>query len=220
MSRLLIVSNRLPVSVVKRGKTLRIQPSVGGLATGMSSLLQKPYKGLWIGWPGIALEKITTKEKNEIKKHLDENNLHPVFLSQSNIDNYYSGFCNYDCIICSQVCPTGAILPVTLENKQLIQLGKSIFVKDNCIVHTDKTDCGACSEVCPTKAVYMIPYEGDLFIPEVNNDICLGCGACEYACPTIPYKAIYVDGNAVHLAAEKPEEEELTAPSTEEDFPF
>lgn len=94
MSRLLIVSNRLPVSVVKRGKTLRIQPSVGGVATGISSLLQKPYKGLWIGWPGIALEKITAKEKNEIKKYLNENNLHPVFLSQSNIDNYYSGFCN------------------------------------------------------------------------------------------------------------------------------
>jgi len=69
MSRLLIVSNRLPVSAVKRGETLRIQPSAGGLATGMSSLLKKSYKGVWIGWPGIAVEKITVREKNEIKKY-------------------------------------------------------------------------------------------------------------------------------------------------------
>ncbi|MCK4465534.1 MAG: 4Fe-4S dicluster domain-containing protein, partial [Bacteroidales bacterium] len=135
--------------------------------------------------------------------------------------DYHSGFCNYDCVICSQICPTGAILPVTLENKQLIQLGKSIFVKDNCIVHTDKTDCGACSEVCPTKAVYMVPYEeGDLFIPEVNNDICVGCGACEYACPTKPYKAIYVNGNFLHETAEEPKEEEIAKPDDEEEFPF
>ncbi|KPK90825.1 trehalose-6-phosphate synthase [bacterium SM23_31] len=94
MSRLLIVSNRLPVSAVKRGETLRIQPSAGGLATGMSSLLKKSYKGVWIGWPGIAVEKITVREKNEIKKYLDENNFYPVFLSQSYIEDYYSGFCN------------------------------------------------------------------------------------------------------------------------------
>jgi ferredoxin len=134
--------------------------------------------------------------------------------------DYHSGFCNYDCIICSQICPTGAILPITLEVKQLTQLGKSVFVRENCVVYNDKTDCGACSEVCPTKAVYMVPYEGNLLIPEVKNDICVGCGACEFACPTTPYKAIYVDGNPVHLAAEKPEEEELKTPAIEEDFPF
>ena len=94
MNRLLIVSNRLPVSVVKRGKSLRFQPSVGGLATGVGSLLEKSYEGIWVGWPGVALEKLNTGEKNEIKKFLKEHNFHPVFLTQLEIDNYYSGFSN------------------------------------------------------------------------------------------------------------------------------
>ena len=94
MSRLLIVSNRLPVSVVKKGKSLRFKPSAGGLATGLGSLFQGPVKGKWIGWPGISLEKIDVKEKNEITKKLSKDNFLPVFLSQSDIDNYYSGFSN------------------------------------------------------------------------------------------------------------------------------
>ena len=71
MSRLLIVSNRLPINVVKRGKTFRFQPTVGGLATGLSSVFQKSDKNVWIGWPGIALEKITTGERNKIKKKIN-----------------------------------------------------------------------------------------------------------------------------------------------------
>ena len=94
MRRLLIVSNRLPVNVVKRGKSLSYQPSAGGLATGLGSLIDESFEARWIGWPGIALEKINTSEKNEIVKRLDESNYFPVFLSQSDIDNYYSGFCN------------------------------------------------------------------------------------------------------------------------------
>jgi formate hydrogenlyase subunit 6/NADH:ubiquinone oxidoreductase subunit I len=119
--------------------------------------------------------------------------------------DYHKSFCTYNCTICTEICPTNALHPLVLDAKKLTQLGKAIFIKDNCIVKTEKTACGACSESCPTKAVYMIPYEGNLVIPEVNADICIGCGHCEFACPTQPYKAIYVDGNAVHVAAKKPE---------------
>jgi ferredoxin len=134
------------------------------------------------------------------------------------LDNH-AGFCNFDCVKCGEVCPTGAIELLNLEEKKVTQIGISKFVKENCIVVTEGTDCGACAEHCPTKAVHMVPYKDNLVIPEVNEDICIGCGACEYPCPTTPYKAIYVEGNAVHKLAEKPEETEQKK-EIEEDFPF
>jgi ferredoxin len=153
--------------------------------------------------------------------------LQPSFLEygftgmmQPRMDNITS-FCNFECKICSDVCPTGAILPIDLEKKKLAQIGKSVFVKDNCIVQTQKTDCGACSEHCPTKAVRMIPFEGKLFIPETRDDYCIGCGACEFACPTKPHKAIYVEGNRVHqLAKKNVEEKKQEKIDYKEEFPF
>ena len=133
--------------------------------------------------------------------------------------DYHKSFCTYNCTKCTEICPTNALHPLLLEAKKLTQLGKTKFIKDNCIVKTEKTACGACSESCPTKAVHMIPYEGNLVIPEVTDDICIGCGHCEFACPTVPYKAIFVDGNPVHVAAKKPEnvESEIKTPV---EFPF
>lgn len=153
--------------------------------------------------------------------------LQPSFLEygflgilQPRLDNI-TGFCNFECKICGDVCPTGAILPFDLEKKKLTQIGKAKFVKDNCIVQTQKTDCGACSEHCPTKAVRMIPFEGTLVIPEVRDDYCIGCGACEFACPTKPYKAIYVEGNSSHQIAKKNVElKKQEVINTKEDFPF
>ncbi len=135
--------------------------------------------------------------------------------------DYNVSFCNYDCVICTEVCPSGAILPIQLSKKKLTQLGKAKFVKDNCIVYTEKTDCGACSEHCPTKAVNMIPYVNNLVIPEVSEEYCIGCGACEYSCPVKPYKAIYVEGNYVHLTAKKKEVKKIDEKvDYKQDFPF
>jgi polyferredoxin len=134
--------------------------------------------------------------------------------------DYHASFCNFECRLCSEVCPTGAIVPLLAKEKKLLQLGKSIFVKENCIVYTRKTACGACSEHCPSKAVQMVSYQGSLRIPKVTQDICVGCGACEYACPTRPFKAIYVDGHILHQKAKKPTEKKLEHRKTTEDFPF
>jgi ferredoxin len=151
--------------------------------------------------------------------------LQPAFLEYGLIGvmqphmSYHKGLCEFDCTLCSDVCPTGAIVPITMEAKHLLQIGQVTFEKKNCIVETEKTDCGACSEHCPTKAVQMVPY-GKLFIPEINQKICVGCGACEYACPTTPFKAIYVNGNRTHLAAEKPKTEKAKSSLKEGEFPF
>jgi trehalose 6-phosphate synthase/phosphatase len=90
--KLIIVSNRLPITVAKRGSALKLQSSVGGLATGLDTF-HKSYKSLWIGWPGYAAGK-DTKEKSMIKKKLIKENCYPVFLSGYDIENYYYGFCN------------------------------------------------------------------------------------------------------------------------------
>ncbi|MGD8781152.1 MAG: 4Fe-4S binding protein [Ignavibacteria bacterium] len=134
--------------------------------------------------------------------------------------NNRTGFCNYDCIKCGEVCPTGAILPKKLEDKKLIQIGKAKFVRDNCVVVTQKSDCAACSEHCPTKAVETFINKDNLREPKVDEELCIGCGACEYACPTIPYKAIYVDGNSIHQLAKRPKQEKLEEINIDEDFPF
>ncbi len=134
--------------------------------------------------------------------------------------DYKTAFCNFECTICTEVCPSGAILPLSLENKKLTQIGKVKFIKENCIVEIENTECGACSEHCPTKAVKMIPYK-NLHLPEVKEEYCIGCGACEFACPTKPYKSIYVEGNPIHLTAKKLPVEKLEEKiDYKEEFPF
>jgi ferredoxin len=133
-------------------------------------------------------------------------------------------YCLYECNICSLVCPTAAIMPVSIGEKKKIQLGRSRLIEHLCVVVTKGTLCGACSEHCPTKACNMVPYKNNLSIPEINNTICVGCGACEHACPTQP-KSIVVDENIIHLTAALPEKKILKplinkGKEVPEEFPF
>lgn len=92
-SRLLIASNRLPVSVVKRAEDVHFQPSVGGLATGLSSC-GKSRQNRWVGWPGVAKNKLSQNDKKKIVNTLNEQNCHCVFLSTKDVQDFYHGFCN------------------------------------------------------------------------------------------------------------------------------
>ena len=129
------------------------------------------------------------------------------------------GFCNFDCTVCSDVCPNGAIHPLTVEQKHLTQVGRVVFIKEDCIVYADETSCGACSEHCPTQAVTMIPYKEGLTIPSIDPDICVGCGGCEYVCPARPFRAIHVEGNPVQSQA-KPFERSGGSDIKIDDFGF
>lgn len=122
---------------------------------------------------------------------------------------YEKGYCNYECNICSEVCPNGALEKLTTEEKITTQLGIAHFEKNICVVETAGTDCGACSEHCPTQAVKMVPYKDSLRIPHVTPDICIGCGGCEYICPVRPQRAIHVIANIEHMKAKKPKYEKV-----------
>jgi len=133
---------------------------------------------------------------------------------------YATAFCNFDCVRCGEVCPTGAIGRLGPEEKQVVQIGIADFYRDRCIVVTNGTDCAACSEHCPTKAVSTEPYGANLRLPVMNRELCIGCGACEFACPTKPRKAIVVTGRREHGWARRQVEKKAVKPRRSDDFPF
>ena len=90
---LIIVSNRLPVSVSKVDGKLEISASSGGLASAMSSIETDQTK-IWLGWPGIASDDLTVAEKRKITTALRKHNCAPVFLTKQQIADYYDGYSN------------------------------------------------------------------------------------------------------------------------------
>jgi ferredoxin len=116
--------------------------------------------------------------------------------------SYERGYCRPECVKCSEVCPSGAIRPITTAEKSAIQIGIAVWNKDICIINTDKVSCTLCSRKCPTGAIAMIPQDaGDAAsqkIPMVDTNRCIGCGACEHLCPSRPYSAIAVNGVETH----------------------
>jgi ferredoxin len=113
-------------------------------------------------------------------------------------------YCQYECVTCLTVCPSGALERMPLERKKLVKIGDAALVRDLCIVFTDKTKCGACAEHCPTGAVRMIDSATGIPEPLFTTSICIGCGACHHACPVRPARAITVAGLPLHALASKP----------------
>lgn len=115
--------------------------------------------------------------------------------------SYERGYCRPECNRCSNICPTGAIKPITLADKSSTQIGHAVWVKKNCIPVAEGHECGNCERHCPTGAIQMVHPDGDESkpkIPAVNESRCIGCGACENLCPARPFSAIYVEGHEVH----------------------
>ena len=92
MAKTIIVSNRLPIKISRDEEDdLIYLPSEGGLATGLGSIY-KQGENIWIGWPGLPVNK--SKEKELICEELKKENMSPVFLSTSEIEDFYEGFSN------------------------------------------------------------------------------------------------------------------------------
>lgn len=99
MMRLVIVSNRLPVTLANENGNIQIKESVGGLATGLSSYVnslnddpQGIREYLWVGWPGISINE--NKQQEVAIRLRKEFSCHPIFPPALAIDKFYHGFCN------------------------------------------------------------------------------------------------------------------------------
>jgi polyferredoxin len=112
------------------------------------------------------------------------------------------GYCEYNCNLCGQVCPTDAIVPLTLEEKQHMPIGLAHFDKNLCIPYAQNSDCIVCEEHCPTpdKAIKFDLKETTLRdgskrmvkYPFVIRELCIGCGICENKCPLPGHAGVFV----------------------------
>jgi polyferredoxin len=142
------------------------------------------------------------------------NALHPALL-ESGLEGLWTpylvakiGYCEPTCILCGQVCPTGAIIELTFEQKvgsddtPPNRIGTAFLDRGRCLPWAMATPCIVCEEWCPTspKAIYLLEElavdregnEVEVKRPHVDPALCTGCGACEYACPVYDRKAIYI----------------------------
>lgn len=85
--------------------------------------------------------------------------------------DYSKGYCDKDCNKCGQVCPTGAIKRLSLEDKQKTRIGMAMILDDKCV------KCGKCTKACPYGAI--VKSDSGIII---NASKCIGCGTCKHAC--------------------------------------
>jgi polyferredoxin len=116
---------------------------------------------------------------------------------------FEQSYCEYECTLCGQVCPTGAIPRLTAEAKHAHPTGKAYFDHSRCLPWAEQTPCIRCEEMCPTpeKAIKILKTitikdkdgnEIEIMQPYVDRQLCVGCGICESNCPVPGVSAIRV----------------------------
>jgi MauM/NapG family ferredoxin protein len=101
------------------------------------------------------------------------------------------GYCDYGCNACGQICPSGAIPPLSLEEKQARVIGMAVVDRNRCLPWAYGTPCIVCEEMCPLpeKAIQLEDtgltddFGQEIRRPTVLLDLCIGCGICEQQCP-------------------------------------
>jgi MauM/NapG family ferredoxin protein len=136
------------------------------------------------------------------------NGLQPTFLA-AGLEGIFSprlnartGYCEYNCTLCGQVCPTGALTQLTMAQKHVSKIGNIFFDKNRCLPYAKGIPCIVCEEHCPTpdKAIQfreaqVLNSKGEKVLvkqPYVIDERCIGCGICETKCPLPGQSAVRV----------------------------
>jgi MauM/NapG family ferredoxin protein len=112
------------------------------------------------------------------------------------------GYCEYNCHLCGQVCPTGAIPNLALDEKKKSIIGLAAIDKNRCLPYAKRMNCIVCEEHCPipekairSEIVSETDYTGKritLKKPYIVEELCNGCGICENKCPVEGRSAVEV----------------------------
>jgi len=108
------------------------------------------------------------------------------------------GYCEYNCTLCGQVCPSEAIRKLSVPEKQKVVIGLAFVDPSRCIPFAQGTPCIVCEEFCPTPKKAIVfenrPGKGGkpVMVPVVVQELCIGCGVCEYKCPVVDLAGIRV----------------------------
>jgi ferredoxin len=175
----------------------------GGLLLALPARFRYPEKqSRLLRPPGVRSEDdFVTKcvRCGECMKVCLKNALYPATY-QSGLEGIYTplviprlGYCEYNCTLCGQVCPTGAIPKLPVESKRLEVIGKAVFDKNHCLPFARKIDCIVCEEHCPipekairSRELQVMGLDGrqkKVKEPYVVEELCNGCGICENVCP-------------------------------------
>ena len=224
-------SRRSTVTAPDTGRRTALAATAAGAAllpvTRVADVIDANYDHRVIRPPGSVEEKEFLERCircAECMKVCPNNALHPAFF-ESGVEGIWTpilipriGYCEHSCVLCGQVCPTGAIQKITEEQKlgvgqKAISIGTAFYDLGRCLPWSMATPCIVCEEFCPTspKAIWVeeadvprrLPMAGEngappkmetvhVQRPHVDPSLCIGCGACEKVCPVQDQPAVYV----------------------------
>lgn len=166
------------------------------------SIAQKMERPFLLRPPGVKDEQeflAKCVRCGECMKVCIKNALQPAFM-ESGFEGMFTprlvprlGYCEFNCTLCGQVCPSNAIKRLDVKQKQSFVIGLAIFDKDRCLPFAKDESCIVCEEHCPThdkaikfKEVRILNKSNkEIMIkqPYVIDNLCIGCGICENVCP-------------------------------------